>query len=109
MELTVHAEAEASEYKHKDSFFSFNFAEVHMLFSSVLFFVICSLKLALQTIMQFKELEAMVEQVKTEEVSSHERISTNKLEKNASKGRGSASSLKAKQSGILMLIQQSSL
>jgi len=59
---------------HEDSFFSFNFAEVHMLFSSVLFFVICSLKLALQTIMQFKELEAMVEQVKAEKASSHERI-----------------------------------
>ncbi|KAJ8441863.1 hypothetical protein Cgig2_034122 [Carnegiea gigantea] len=47
LELTVHAEAEASEYKYKDSFFMFNFAEVHMLFSSVLFFVICSLKLTL--------------------------------------------------------------
>ncbi|KAJ8431312.1 hypothetical protein Cgig2_032302 [Carnegiea gigantea] len=64
LELTVHAEAEASEYKHKDSFFIFDFAEV-----------------------------------KAEEASSHERISANKLEKNASKGRGSASSLKAKQSG----------
>ena len=109
MELTVHAEAQASEYKHTVSFFSFDFAKVHMLFSSVLFFVICSLKLALQIIMQFKELEAMVEQVKAEEVSSHERISANKLEKNASKGRGSASPFKAKQSGILMLIQQSRL
>jgi len=41
----------------------------------------------------------MVEQVKAEEASSHERISTNKLEKNASKGRGSASPFKAKGSG----------
>ncbi|KAJ8428830.1 hypothetical protein Cgig2_005895 [Carnegiea gigantea] len=98
LELREHVEAEASEYKHKDVFFSFDFAEVHMLFSSVLFFVICSLKLALQIIMQFKELEAMVQQVKAEEALSHERISANKLEKNASKRRGSASPLKEKQS-----------
>ncbi|KAJ8441930.1 hypothetical protein Cgig2_020075 [Carnegiea gigantea] len=64
LELTVHAEAQASEYKHK-----------------------------------FKELEAMVEQVKAEEALSHDRISANKLEKNASKGRGSASPFKAKGSG----------
>ncbi|XP_021738486.1 kinesin-like protein KIN-12F [Chenopodium quinoa] len=57
-ELALHAEAQASEYKHK-----------------------------------FKELEAMVEQLKSEEVSNH------KLEKNTSKGRGSASPFKAKGSG----------
>ncbi|XP_021851306.2 kinesin-like protein KIN-12D [Spinacia oleracea] len=57
-ELTLHAEAQACEYKRK-----------------------------------FKELEAMVEQLKLEEVSN------NKLEKNATKGRGSASPFKAKGSG----------
>ncbi|KAH9695745.1 kinesin-like protein KIN-12D [Citrus sinensis] len=69
-ELNLHAEAQASEYKQK--FFDIN-----------------------KFLYQFKALEAMAEQVRPESHSSHVTCSSsNKIERNASKPRGSGSPFK---------------